>query len=205
MFLPELKLGIEFQGAQHSEPFEHFGGEDHLRRTQKRDRRKVALCKESGVRLVEIKEGEELTDYNIRRLLRPIEPAAGYAPCIRVERAPHDFHIALQGESSRWTYHHDKNTLSVSGKLGGAEFFVDGSNPQVVLEIAGKIARSLSVRLSNRSTTASLKFLIDDAGPQMVECHRGPRPLVDFFKLWSMFAPGVLVLESSKVTDGLHP
>ena len=40
IFIPDLQIGIEYQGAQHYEPIEYFGGEEGLRYRKELDRKK---------------------------------------------------------------------------------------------------------------------------------------------------------------------
>lgn len=49
VFIPRLKIAIEYQGKQHYEPVEFFGGEDAFLRNQERDKRKANLCAQHGV------------------------------------------------------------------------------------------------------------------------------------------------------------
>jgi len=51
-YLPEYKIGIEYQGAQHFENVKRFGGEKTLEKTQERDLRKQEKCKELGILLL---------------------------------------------------------------------------------------------------------------------------------------------------------
>jgi hypothetical protein len=60
IWIPELKIGIEFHGAQHDRPIEFFGGEISFLENQKRDERKRNLCLENGVRLIEVREGYDI-------------------------------------------------------------------------------------------------------------------------------------------------
>jgi hypothetical protein len=69
IFLPELNAGIEYQGAQHSSPVEHWGGADALARQQQRDARKRELCNVAGCRLIEVWTGTELNEATIGRIL----------------------------------------------------------------------------------------------------------------------------------------
>jgi hypothetical protein len=57
IWIPELKIGIEYQGAQHDKPVEFFGGQKAFEENLKRDERKRQLCKENGVKLIEVREG----------------------------------------------------------------------------------------------------------------------------------------------------
>lgn len=53
VYVPQLKLAIEYQGAQHYEPIEFFGGEEALRKRQELDRRKRTLSARHRVNLFE--------------------------------------------------------------------------------------------------------------------------------------------------------
>lgn len=52
IFIKELSLGIEYQGKQHFEPIEFFGGEDGFRQLIERDKRKKTLCEENSITLI---------------------------------------------------------------------------------------------------------------------------------------------------------
>lgn len=62
IWIPELKIGIEYQGAQHDKPVEFFGGQKAFDENLKRDARKRQLCKENGVKLIEVREGYSIED-----------------------------------------------------------------------------------------------------------------------------------------------
>lgn len=66
IFLPDLKLGIEYQGLQHYKPAEHFGGEKTFRQVQMRDEKKRLLCRDNGVTLVYINYDDALTEELIK-------------------------------------------------------------------------------------------------------------------------------------------
>lgn len=51
IFIPRYNIGIEYQGEQHFEAIDFFGGEKALIKTQERDQRKRELCKEHGIKL----------------------------------------------------------------------------------------------------------------------------------------------------------
>lgn len=61
VFVPELRLAIEYQGRQHYEPVPFFGGEDAFPQTQRRDRLKARLCSENGVTVVFFRYDEIIT------------------------------------------------------------------------------------------------------------------------------------------------
>lgn len=51
VFLPEESIGIEYQGKQHFEPIDFFGGEEQLLENARRDITKLNLCEDNGVTL----------------------------------------------------------------------------------------------------------------------------------------------------------
>lgn len=57
IWFPKHKIGIEYQGKQHDEPIEFFGGEESFIKNQERDRRKKKLFKENNSTLIEVREG----------------------------------------------------------------------------------------------------------------------------------------------------
>ena len=52
IFVPDLSIAIEYQGAQHYEALEHWGGEKALASNRERDARKARLCKDADIRLI---------------------------------------------------------------------------------------------------------------------------------------------------------
>jgi len=57
--IPELNLGFEFNGLQHYEPVDFFGGERAFNKQKKLDKKKKLLCDENGVTLIEIRYDAE--------------------------------------------------------------------------------------------------------------------------------------------------
>jgi len=53
-FLPKLNILIEYDGRQHFEPVNEWGGVDHFVETHRRDKEKTMLAKEENIRLVRI-------------------------------------------------------------------------------------------------------------------------------------------------------
>ena len=70
IWMPDLKLGIEYQGEQHFQVIEHWGGEEGLNKRVERDRKKKTLCKRLGYNLIEFKYDEDLTVENVEKKLR---------------------------------------------------------------------------------------------------------------------------------------
>jgi hypothetical protein len=62
IYLPELALAIEYQGKQHDEPIEYFGGEQAFSEIQKRDKRKQRLCKRNKITLLYVREGYDFEE-----------------------------------------------------------------------------------------------------------------------------------------------
>jgi hypothetical protein len=54
IYIPELSIGIEYQGEQHYSSIEYFGGENALKSNKERDLRKKQLCIENGLTLYEV-------------------------------------------------------------------------------------------------------------------------------------------------------
>ncbi len=54
IFIPDLNIGIEYQGKQHTSPVDFFGGEGSFEENKKRDFRKKKLCLENGCVLYEV-------------------------------------------------------------------------------------------------------------------------------------------------------
>jgi hypothetical protein len=62
IWFPKHKIGIEYQGLQHDEPVDFFGGEEGFIEGQKRDLRKKKLFEENNSTLIEVRKGYELDD-----------------------------------------------------------------------------------------------------------------------------------------------
>jgi len=56
IWMPNWKIAIEYQGIQHFEPVEFFGGEEGFKKTVERDKKKMNLSKRHGVKLFLIGE-----------------------------------------------------------------------------------------------------------------------------------------------------
>ncbi len=69
IFIPELKLGIEYQGEQHYQVIDHWGGEKGLEKRRENDKKKLELCKQNNYILVEFTFRDEISrDFVIERL-----------------------------------------------------------------------------------------------------------------------------------------
>lgn len=67
IYLPGRKVAIEYQGIQHNEAIEYFGGEEGLKKNKIRDERKKKISIENGVHLIEV-----FPNYNIQQVIKAI-------------------------------------------------------------------------------------------------------------------------------------
>ena len=51
IYIPSKKIGIEYQGIEHFKATPFFGGEKKFEETYKRDKEKIKLCEENGIKL----------------------------------------------------------------------------------------------------------------------------------------------------------
>lgn len=70
IWIPKHNIGIEYQGRQHDQPIDFFGGEEAFKMNRKRDRKKKRLFKENKATLIEVRPG-----YDLKKVLRKIELA----------------------------------------------------------------------------------------------------------------------------------
>ena len=70
VYIPSLNVAIEYQGRQHYEPLEIFGGEENFKIQQHRDIKKKQLCAENGVKLIEWKYDILPSLDNFKKLLK---------------------------------------------------------------------------------------------------------------------------------------
>ncbi len=68
IFIPSISVGIEYQGDQHNQPVDFFGGQEAFIQNQKRDQRKLRLCKKNGVNLIYVRSG-----YTLQNVIEEIE------------------------------------------------------------------------------------------------------------------------------------
>lgn len=62
IYIHELEVALEYQGKQHDEPVEFFGGQQAYEQNKERDARKKRLCERYGVHLIYVRPGYRLTD-----------------------------------------------------------------------------------------------------------------------------------------------
>lgn len=81
IYLPDHSIGIEYQGAQHSAPVEHFGGAKAFELQQERDARKLNICRQYGCVLIEVHAGYQLEQV-VARVKDAISRADGGPPLV---------------------------------------------------------------------------------------------------------------------------
>lgn len=59
-YLPEQNICIEFDGDQHYKPIKWFGGLSGLKERQKNDKIKETFCKNNSIKLIRIKNGQNI-------------------------------------------------------------------------------------------------------------------------------------------------
>lgn len=57
IYIPKWNIGIEYQGTQHYEPIDFFGGQEAFEKTVERDKRKKDLCEKHNCCLIYVDEG----------------------------------------------------------------------------------------------------------------------------------------------------
>lgn len=63
IYFPKLNIGIEYQGKQHYEPVDFFGGKEGFEKNKERDERKRKLCKKHKCILIEVSSEEFDKDF----------------------------------------------------------------------------------------------------------------------------------------------
>ena len=61
-FLPEFNICIEYNGKQHYEPIDYFGGEKTFKYTLKNDKIKIDYCKKNNILLHIIRYDENIEE-----------------------------------------------------------------------------------------------------------------------------------------------
>lgn len=70
IYIPDLKLGIEYQGEQHYRPIALFGGEEQFENRKKLDETKKKLCKKKGVKLIEWRYDERISVIILKKKIK---------------------------------------------------------------------------------------------------------------------------------------
>lgn len=70
IFIESKSIGIEYQGIQHFQPIDYFGGEEGYLEIVQRDEKKKQICKEQGVQLLYWNYQEEVTKLSVKEFLQ---------------------------------------------------------------------------------------------------------------------------------------
>jgi len=70
VYVPKLNIAFEYQGIQHFEPIDYWGGEKSLEEVQKRDKIKKELCAKNNIKLIYVYYYEELSIDLIKEKLK---------------------------------------------------------------------------------------------------------------------------------------
>jgi len=65
IFISSQSIAFEYQGKQHFEPVDYFGGEEAFLSTKERDARKQKKCRENGVKLIYWHYDEPINENNL--------------------------------------------------------------------------------------------------------------------------------------------
>ena len=71
IFIEEMNLALEYQGMQHFEPVEHWGGIKYLRYVRSHDQYKKEICDKLGISLVYFNYKDKITKENVQMKLLP--------------------------------------------------------------------------------------------------------------------------------------
>lgn len=90
VYCPKYKLGLEFHGIQH---FKYsplfFDSKESFLEAQKRDQRKIELCKENGIALVVFRYNDNLSEQNVYdRILDAIRTSVDDASAVKKIKKP---------------------------------------------------------------------------------------------------------------------
>lgn len=72
IYICGLKIAIEYQGKQHFEPVDYFGGKEHFEQQQMRDKLKAERSRENGVKLIYINYWEDITPSLIKERVESV-------------------------------------------------------------------------------------------------------------------------------------
>lgn len=65
IYIPSLKIGFEYQGIQHFESNDYFGGEEGFKHRIQLDQRKKEICKKDNIILIEWIYTDEINKFNL--------------------------------------------------------------------------------------------------------------------------------------------
>ena len=72
IYIPSLKIAIEYQGGQHYKSINFYGGEKTFKDNQRRDKNKKELCLSHGVKLIEWKYDMPINQNSLSTMLKTV-------------------------------------------------------------------------------------------------------------------------------------
>lgn len=72
IYIPQLSVGIEYQGIQHYQPIDYFGGKEGFEKRLLLDKQKKELCKKNGIKLIEWNYNVEPNKTNLKEILSKV-------------------------------------------------------------------------------------------------------------------------------------
>lgn len=74
VFISNINVAIEYQGKQHFEPVDFFGGKESFEDTKRRDKEKLKISVANGVNLIYVNYWEEISDELIKNRVNLVTP-----------------------------------------------------------------------------------------------------------------------------------
>ena len=72
IYIPDLKIAIEYQGEQHYYPIELFGGIEGLNKRKLLDEKKRKICKKQGIKLIEWKYTVPINQLSLKKYIKDV-------------------------------------------------------------------------------------------------------------------------------------
>ncbi|NRG98332.1 hypothetical protein HPA99_07150 [Streptococcus suis] len=73
IYISQLKIAIEYQGKQHFEPVDFFGGKIGFEKTIQRDKEKLLISQERGIRVIYYNYWEKISKEILRQKIKDID------------------------------------------------------------------------------------------------------------------------------------
>ncbi len=72
IFIPKIKVGIEYQGEQHYKPIDIYGGKSQFKKQVGLDHKKKKICEENNVKLLYWKYDKIINKENVTEMLKTL-------------------------------------------------------------------------------------------------------------------------------------
>lgn len=183
IYLEKYKIAIEYQGQQHYEPVELFGGVEGLKDNIERDRRKKELSEVHGIKLLEWKYTVPVNDGNVINFLNDnnifidkIEnEIIQYKKDDRLNMAP----VIVKSQKTKKVVNNRRKSVNKIVKIHIVNYSLEGEIKHVYNTIGeaamavGVSSTSISKVLRGERNTAGgyvwKKYSVDDTIPDRIE------------------------------------